>query len=102
MNPTYAYDLAQKTLELLIEKPQPGIYHLANSGFCSWADFAQKIIEYQKINHVTIKRVSHGGEYKGIRRPLYSALESTKIQKYAVSMPSWEDALQRYLQYLNL
>jgi len=40
--PTYAYDLASKTEEII--GLAPGVYHITNEGVCSWFEFASAII----------------------------------------------------------
>ena len=101
VNPTYAVDLAHGLLTLLEKQAEPGIYHLANSGCCSWADFAAEVIKLANLP-AKIKGVQKGEITGGVRRPMFSALDSAKIKKYQIKIPSWQDALGRYIKFLDL
>ncbi len=82
--PTYAFDLARKTREL-VRLPQ-GIYHITNEGICSWYEFASAIIN----NAVPCT----SDEFpRKARRPKYSVLVNTKT----TPMRHWRDALAEYL-----
>jgi dTDP-4-dehydrorhamnose reductase len=82
--PTYAVDLARKTLEI-VELPQ-GIYHITNEGVCSWFEFASAIID----NAVPCRSEEFPRKAK---RPKYSALVNTKTRP----MRYWREALAEYL-----
>lgn len=99
MSPSYAVDVAVATLELLAKDPEGGIYHMANTGDCSWAEFAQAIVEERALS-TRIRPVDKGGESGGMQRPLYTVLGQKKVEKYGISLPGWRDALRRYLQTL--
>lgn len=94
-SPTYAKDLA-KEIRKLIESENPyGIYHITNSGFCNWYEFAVKIFEFSKL-HPNIKPVNSESQEFGItpaKRPTYSMLVNTKLPL----MRPWEEALKDYL-----
>lgn len=97
VSPTYAVDLAEATLQLLQAREAQGLYHLVNAGYCSWAEFAQKIVEYKCIK-TEIVPVDRGGMAGTLRRPLFSALENTRARELGITMPHWQDALKRYLE----
>ncbi len=82
--PTYAFDLARKTKEL-VSLPA-GIYHITNDGVCSWYEFASAIIKN------TVPCTSDEFPRKA-RRPKYSVLVNTKT----APMRHWRDALAEYL-----
>ncbi len=96
VNPTYAVDLAKATLDLLKHKDISGIYHLVNEGYCSWADFAKEIVRCRGIGTKIIP-VDRGGMAGTLRRPLFSALKNTRAAKLGVKLPTWKDAIRRYL-----
>lgn len=100
VNPTYALDLAKSSIDLILKNKEPGIYHLASEGFCSWADFAKEIIKYQNLSTkiVAVDRKGVSGELK---RPLFSALKNTRAKKLGIVLPSWQNGLERYLQTLK-
>lgn len=96
VNPTYAVDLAEATLQLIQKKDAKGIYHLVNEGYCSWAEFAQCIVEYKKIKTKIIP-VDRGGKAGILKRPLFSALKNTRAKQLRIVLPPWQQGLYRYL-----
>ena len=96
VNPTYSVDLAHATYELLKHKDARGIYHLANEGYCSWAEFAQAIMKLAE-SETKIIPVDRSGQSEGARRPLFSALKNTRAAKLGIKLPSWQYAIKRYI-----
>ena len=91
-SPTYAKDLAEKVREMVEENRGSGIYHVTNSGTCSWYDFALKIFEFMNLQPV-VKPVKSEEFAAPAKRPTYSMLINTKLSP----LRSWEDALRAYL-----
>lgn len=96
-SPTYTRDLAKLVCEMTATEKY-GIYHATNEGFCSWAEFAQKIFEYAekktKVNPVL--SMEYGAAAK---RPLNSRLSKSSLDSSGFSrLPSWENALKRYIE----
>lgn len=100
VNPTYALDLAESTLDLLKLNAKPGIYHLVNEGSCSWYDFANKILKYKGIKKTKIIAFKNDEENKNFKSPLFSALGNSKAKKLGITLPSIDDGLKRYLRDL--
>ncbi len=98
VSPTSTHDLSKAVLQL-IEHPQrkPGIYHLVNEGRCSWYDFTKAIYEIMGFT-VNIKPLDRGGKSGDMRRPLYSALANIKARNFGIVLPSWRNALERYIR----
>jgi dTDP-4-dehydrorhamnose reductase len=98
VSPTSTSDLSKAVLQLLEHsEKEMGIYHLANEGQCSWYEFTKAIYEIMELP-VKVIPVNRGGKSGDMRRPLYSALENTKARALGITLPSWRDALERYLQ----
>ena len=95
-SPTYTKDLAVLICQM-IKSDKYGVYHATNEGFCSWADFAEKIMEYSVLP-VKINRIS-SDEYKSAAvRPLNSRLSKKSLDKAGFCrLPDWHDALKRFL-----
>ncbi|MGG3575141.1 dTDP-4-dehydrorhamnose reductase [Bacillus gobiensis] len=91
--PTYAKDLAFALLKLL--QHPPGIYHVVNSGSCTWFEFAEEII---RIIGADTKVIPISSEQYGFktRRPKYTLLSLEKIRKKGILMRHWREALQDY------
>lgn len=100
VNPTYAVDLAQATFALLKHKGIYGIYHLVSEGYCSWAQFTSEIMKLVKSRTKVIP-VDRRGQSGGARRPVFSALKNTRAAKLGVKLPTWQDAIKRYMATLN-
>ncbi len=100
VSPTYAGDLSKATLKLLNSKANPGIYHLVNKGYCSWYEFAKEIFRLANINIKTIP-VNRGEISRGVRRPKFSALKNTKARALEIELPSWQEGLGSYFNFLN-
>lgn len=98
MSPTYCTDAAQVIGHLLEMDAAPGIYHAANSGSCTWFDFAQEVI--QRAGYVAnLQRVSIRSMASKARRPGNSALTSVRLGTAGIPVPrSWQDALSAYLE----
>lgn len=95
-SPTYAKDLAGP-LACLIEKGKTGVYHLANSGSCTWFDFAGEIFRLLKIDAV-ITPISSDELERKAKRPLYSVFDMWKFQKdTGMKMRPWQEALKEYI-----
>jgi len=95
-SPTYAKDLAEP-LAGLIERGKTGIYHLANSGSCTWFDFAGEIFRLLEID-VVITPISSDELERKAKRPLYSVFDMWKFQKdTGMKMRPWQEALREYI-----
>jgi len=71
-----------------------------NEGHCSWYEFAKEIFRLANINIKTIP-VNRGGMSGGVRRPKFSALENTKAKALGIDLPSWQEGLKSYFNFLN-
>lgn len=99
-SPTYTKDLCEAVVKYFIQPfligkkaPDFGIYHLTNSGKCSWYEFARKIFELKNMG-VKVLAVSTGEFPRPAKRPACSILLNTKLQD---EMKSWVDGLKFYL-----
>jgi dTDP-4-dehydrorhamnose reductase len=94
--PTYARDLAGAITQLC-RKNATGIVHVTNTGNCTWFEFAQEIVRSKGLA-TTVRPVSSEQMARPAPRPAYSVLSPTRLQALGIEMPSWRDALQRYLE----
>ena len=90
-------DVVGATERLLERRAPHGLYHCVNSGVTTWYDVGVAIARLLdvtprlvpvKVADVTLKA----------RRPQYCALSNAKLAAAAGPMPTWEDALARYLR----
>ncbi len=99
-SPTYTADLASLLVDM-VETDKYGIYHATNEGICSWAEFAEEIFKassiYVKVNHITTAEYSTKA-----KRPLNSRMSKSNLcENGFYILPSWEDAVKRYISSLN-
>lgn len=92
-SPTYTKDLCEAVVRFFFKKPAFGIYHLTNSGACSWHEFAKKIFEIKNID-VKVNKITSEEFPRPAKRPSCSILKNTKI----MSLRPWEEALKAYLE----
>lgn len=92
--PTYAGDLAQAILEVLVN-PVEGIYHFSNEGVCSWFDFTKMIAEYAGNTGCDIQPC-HSNEFPSrVKRPAFSVLDKGKIKAtFGLRIPYWTSSLR--------
>lgn len=110
--PTYTYDLARLLVDM-IETEKYGYYHVTNEGgYISWYEFAVEIFkeaaalghaEYD-AEHLTVQPVTT--EEYGIskaKRPFNSRLDKSKLVENGFTpLPTWQDALHRYLREIEI
>lgn len=98
--PTYTVDLARK-VSGLIRTEAYGLYHITNRGACSWYEFARRIFELTGMRADLSPTTSQ--EYQtAARRPAYSVLRNYHLEQLGQDdLPTWDDALQRFLREEN-
>jgi len=92
VSPTYLPDLVDACLDLLIDG-EHGIWHLANPGAVTWADFGRRAAELAGLDPDLIEGKPMTSLGLPAPRPRYSALTSER----ASLMPPLEHALLRYI-----
>jgi dTDP-4-dehydrorhamnose reductase len=95
-SPTYAVDLARAIIQLC-RKRASGIVHATNSGNCTWFEFTEEIVRSAGLA-TTVRPVSSQQMARPAPRPAYSVLSPNRLQALGIEMPSWHDALRRYLE----
>ena len=94
--PTYCIDLARAIIELC-RKNATGIVHATNAGECSWFEFARAIVSEAGLT-TEVRPISTQQMPRPAPRPAYSVLSAKSLKSWGVQMPTWQDALQRYLK----
>jgi len=94
-SPTFNRDLAAALLQLC-SKDARGIVHATNSGDCTWYEFAREIVRLSNLP-ATVKPVTTAEFPRPARRPAYSVLSPASLHACGIQMPTWQDALRRYL-----
>ena len=99
-SPTYTYDLAKLVLDMF-QTDKYGVYHVTNDGICSWYEFACEIFKQAGMGVKGTPLTT--AEYPAkAARPLNSRMSKDKLVNAGFQMlPSWQDALRRYLERLE-
>jgi dTDP-4-dehydrorhamnose reductase len=99
-SPTNAADLAETIFNIIglchlqIYDWNSGIYNFSNEGIVSWYDFAKAIKEITGSPSV-VKPISAAEYPTPAKRPAYSVLDKSKIQKtYGIKLKKWNDSLR--------
>ena len=96
VSPSYTEDIARATRGLFEAGGPPGLYHCVNSGAATWAEVAEEAARLlQKPLRVRQMRLE-SAKLKA-PRPRYCALSNAKLASVGIVMPTWQDALRRYL-----
>ena len=93
--PTYTVDLSRAIIQLC-RKNATGTIHATNRNACTWFDFASEIVRGAGMPTV-VHPTTSDKFLRPAKRPAYSVLSSASLDRYGVTMPTWEDALHRYL-----
>lgn len=95
--PTYTVDLTRKLVELMATEHY-GVYHITNSGDCTWYEFAAEIFELAVLSPDFSPTTSEVFGAKA-RRPGYSVLKGVKAKEAGLGeCRNWKKALHAYLQ----
>ena len=108
--PTYTLDLAVLLVDM-IETEKYGYYHATNEGgYISWYDFTKEIFrqaveaghkEYEKVTVTPVTTEEYG--VSKAKRPFNSRLDKSKLAANGFNpLPTWQDALERYLQEIEI
>ena len=100
--PTYTFDLARLLVDM-VETDKYGYYHATNEGgYISWYDFTCEI--YRQAGYTTKVTPVTTAEYglSKAKRPFNSRLDKSKLTNNGFkALPTWQDALSRYLKEIE-
>lgn len=100
--PTYTYDLSRLLVDMA-ETDKYGYYHATNEGgYISWYDFTCEIYKQAGLStKVTPVTTAEYGVSKAAR-PFNSRLDKSKLAENGFKpLPTWQDALSRYLKEIE-
>jgi dTDP-4-dehydrorhamnose reductase len=103
--PTYTLDICALLKPFLADRQEGGLLHLANSGECSWQEYAQWALDCCHAEGIPMKARKVGAaslaDMKNFiaKRPVYSVLSSGKYQRATGQTPRpWRDAVADYVR----
>ncbi len=96
LTPTSTEDLSAKLYEL-IQSGNYGIYHMTNSGYCSWYEFTGEIFSLTGLSP-NFKPVNSSVFGAKAKRPVFSAMDNYNLRKTGLEdMRNWKPALKDYI-----
>lgn len=109
--PTYTYDLARLLVDMICTDKY-GYYHATNEGgYISWYEFTKEIFRQAvELGHLEysedrVKVIPVTTEEYGVSkaaRPFNSRLDKSKLTENGFELlPTWQDALERYLKVMG-
>ena len=99
-SPTYTFDLAVLLVDM-IQTEKYGRYHATNEGLCSWYEFACEIFQQAGMD-VKVTPVSSDQFPAKAKRPSNSRMSKDKLEENGFNrLPTWQDALSRYLKEIQ-
>jgi dTDP-4-dehydrorhamnose reductase len=96
VSPSYVHDVTAATWQLIERAAPAGLYHCVNTGHTTWHDLARTIARLLG-REATLVPVRVADVTMRARRPQFAALDNGKLRRAGVEMPTYEDALRRYL-----
>jgi len=97
VSPSFTTDVATATHAILARQLPSGTYHCVNAGSGTWRDVAEAAARLMgaslRIRELTLESVAARAA-----RPRYCAMSPARLATYGIAMPSWQDALARYLR----
>ena len=100
--PTYTFDLARLLVDM-IETEKYGYYHATNEGgYISWYDFCCEIYKQAGLATKVLPVTTEEYGLSKAARPFNSRLDKRKLVEAGFEpLPTWQDALERYLKEIN-
>lgn len=103
--PTYTLDLCALLKPYLADRQEGGLLHLANTGECSWQEYAQWALDCCHAKGIPMKAREVGAASLSdmtnfiAKRPVYSVLATGKYRRTTGQTPrSWRDAVAAYVR----
>lgn len=100
--PTYTYDLARLLVDMALTDKY-GYYHATNEGgYISWYDFACEIFSQAGYETKVLPVTTEEYGLSKAARPFNSRLDKNKLKEVGFErLPTWQDALSRYLKEIE-
>lgn len=97
VTPSFVADVADASAFMLNMRPEYGLYHCVNSGHATWLTVGQEIANFLGKSSASLKPISVNDVSLPAPRPKFAALDNSKLARAGYLMPSWQDAIARYL-----
>jgi dTDP-4-dehydrorhamnose reductase len=102
VSPSYVEDVVYATSALLEQRPASGVYHCVNTGWTTWSGIARELATLVGKPGAAIVDVNMNDAKLVAPRPKFAALDNSKLTAAGIPMPTWQEALARYVASLDL
>ena len=92
ITPSYNVDIANRIIDILVEKKPYGIYHINNSDVTNYYEFTKRIMD--AVNSDVKLSAIKANQFLKENRPYKLYMESNKL----TPLRSWKDALDEYIR----
>ena len=96
ITPTLVGDAAHATRALVGSQAPSGLYHCVNSGCCTWLELATELAREAGVQPQLVP-VRMADVRLRAQRPQYCALSNAKLLAAGIAMPTWQDAIRRFV-----
>lgn len=96
VSPSFTPDVADATWRLVAHGAPSGTYHCVNTGTASWAAIAREAGRLLD-RAVSMRELTLASTSLKAPRPRYCALSNARLAAMHIPMPTWQDALARFL-----
>jgi dTDP-4-dehydrorhamnose reductase len=97
VSPSYVDDVVRATQTLLENAGAHGLYHCVNTGWTTWLGLARELATLAHCPSAAIASIEMRASGLRAPRPRFSALSNAKLARASIPMPTWQDALARYV-----
>jgi len=97
VSPSYVDDVADATLALLDRRAPAGLYHCVNSGHTTWLELTRELARLAGRPNAPMTPMYMRDAHLRPPRPYYAAMSNAKLAGVGITMPTWQDALRRYV-----
>ena len=101
VSPSYVEDVVTATETLLRTGAPHGLYHCVNSGWTNWAELSRELARLAGRPDAVVEETKMSDAKLRAPRPLFAALANEKLARAGVVMPTWQDAMARYVKSLK-
>jgi dTDP-4-dehydrorhamnose reductase len=96
VSPSFVEDVVLTTSAVIDQRAPYGLYHCVNSGYATWVDVAREIARLSDRPGAPIEAVPMADAGLKAPRPKFAAMSNGKLAAAGITLPSWQDALERY------
>lgn len=101
-SPTFTEDLTNFIYEAVMKQIPFGIYNATDDGYTTWFEFTKKIYELAglttKVNETSTEEYMKNAKKPVAKRPLNSKMSKEKLKNAGITVPTWEESLEKYLK----